>query len=45
MERRHGFVVETELTQADGYAEQAAAFGMIGRHLPGSTRRVTLDAD
>ena len=42
MERRHGFVVQTELTHADGYAERAAAFG---RHLSGSTRRVTLDAD
>ncbi len=45
MENRHGFIVETELTHADGYAERAAALTMVNRHLPGSTRRVTLGAD
>ena len=45
MENRHGFVVETELTHADGTAERAAALTMVNRHLPGSTRRVTLGAD
>ena len=45
MENRHGFVVKTELTRADGTAERAAALTMVNRHLPGSTRRVTLGAD
>lgn len=45
MENRHGFIVETELTHADGYAERTAALNMVNRHLPGSTRRVTLGAD
>jgi transposase len=45
MENRHGFIVETELTHADGYAERTAALDMIHRHLPGSTRRITLGAD
>jgi len=45
MENRHGFVVETELTHADGTAERVAALTMVNRHLPGSTRRVTLGAD
>ena len=45
MENRNGFIVETELTHADGYAERAAALTMVNRHLPGSTRRVTLGAD
>ncbi len=45
MENRNGFVVETELTHADGYAERAAALAMIERHSPGSERRLTLGAD
>lgn len=45
MENRHGFIVETELTHADGYAERAAAIEMIERHSPGSERRLTLGAD
>jgi len=45
MENRHGFVVETETTHADGYAERAAALTMIERHSPGSERRLTLGAD
>lgn len=45
MENRHGFVVETETTHADGYAERAAAITMIERHSPGSERRLTLGAD
>ena len=42
---RHGFVVEAELTRADGHAERRAALDMIHRHSPGSTRRLTLGAD
>ena len=45
MENRHGFIVETDLTHADGYAERAAALTMIERHSPGSERRLTLGAD
>ena len=45
MENRHGFIVGTELTHADGYAERAAAITMIERHSPGSVRRLTLGAD
>src|SRR5258705_7811696 len=45
MENRTGFIVETELTHADGTAERAAAITMIERHSPGSERRLTLGAD
>jgi len=45
MENRHGFVVQGELTRADGHAERKAALDMIHRHSPGSTRRLTLGAD
>jgi transposase len=45
MENRHGFIVGTALTHADGYAERAAALTMIERHSPGSERRLTLGAD
>ncbi len=45
MENRHGFVVQGDLTQADGYAERRAALDMVHRHSPGSTRRLTLGAD
>jgi transposase len=45
MENRHGFVVEGDLTQADGHAERKAALDMVHRHSPGSTRRLTLGAD
>ena len=45
MENRNGFVVGTELTHADGYAERAAARAMIERQSPGSERRLTLGAD
>ncbi len=38
-ENRHGFVVATELTHADGTAERRAALAMIERASPGSTRR------
>jgi transposase len=44
-ENRHGFVVATELTHADGTAERRAALAMIERASPGSTRRITLGAD
>jgi transposase len=44
MENRTGLVVEAELTQADGFAERAAAQRMIVRHSPGA-RRLTLGAD
>lgn len=45
MENRNGFVVQAELTHADGYGERKAALKMINRHSPGSTRRLTLGAD
>ena len=45
MENRHGLIVQTEMTQADGHAERKAALAMIHRHSPGSTRRLTLGAD
>ena len=45
MENRNGFVVQAELTRADGHAERRAALDMIHRHSPGSTRRITLGAD
>ncbi len=44
-ENRHGFVVEAELTHANGTAERNAAITMINRTSPGSTRRITLGAD
>jgi transposase len=45
MENRNGFIVQAELTRADGHAERRAALDMIHRHSPGSTRRLTLGAD
>lgn len=45
MENRHGLIVETEMTQADGHAERRAALTMIHRHSPGSTRQLTVGAD
>jgi transposase len=45
MENRHGFVVQAELTKADGHAERSAALDMVHRHSPGSCRRLTLGAD
>lgn len=45
MENRHGLIVQTEITRADGHAERRAALAMIHRHSPGSTRRLTLAAD
>ncbi|CDZ74048.1 ISXoo14 transposase [Neorhizobium galegae bv. orientalis] len=45
MENRHGFVVQAELTKADGHSERSAALDMIHRHSPGSSRRLTLGAD
>ena len=45
MENRNGFVVQAELTHADGYGERKAALEMINMHSPGSTRRLTLGAD
>ncbi len=44
-ESTHGFVVQSDLTQADGYAGRRAALDMIHRHSPGSTRRPTPGAD
>jgi hypothetical protein len=41
MENRNGFVVQAEVTQADGHAERKAALNMVHRHSPGSTRRLT----
>ena len=45
MENRNGLVVQADLTYADGRGERKAAFEMIDRHSPGSTRRLTLGAD
>lgn len=45
MENRHGFVMQSDLTQADGYAERRAAQDIFHSHSPGSTRRLTLGAD
>ena len=45
MENRNGFVVQAELSHADGHGERKAALEMINRHSPGSTRRLTLGAD
>ena len=45
MENRNGFIVQAELTRADGHAERRAALDMVHRHSPGSTRRLTLGAD
>ncbi|MTH79149.1 IS5 family transposase [Paracoccus aestuariivivens] len=45
MENRHGFVVQADLTQANGHAERKAALDMLHRHAPGSTKRLTLGAD
>ena len=43
MENRHGFIVDTAVTPADGYAEIDAALTMLGR-LP-ATGRVTVAGD
>ncbi len=43
MENRHGLVVDTDLTPADGFGERDAAFRMAER-IPGD-RRVTIGAD
>lgn len=45
MENRHGFIVQGDLTQADGHAERCAALDMIHRQSPGSNRGLTLGAD
>ncbi|MEL6372447.1 MAG: IS5 family transposase [Pseudomonadota bacterium] len=45
MENRSGLIVQATLTEANGRAEREAAIGMIERHSPGSTRRLTLGAD
>ena len=45
MENRNGFVVEAEMTHADGYGERSAAIAILHAHDPGSTRRLTLGAD
>lgn len=45
MENRHGFVVQAELTKAEGNAERSAALDMVHHHSPGSCRRLTLGAD
>ncbi|MEO1205516.1 MAG: IS5 family transposase [Pseudomonadota bacterium] len=45
MENRSGLIVQAHLSRASGTAEREAAVNMINRHLPGSTRRLTLGAD
>lgn len=44
MEHRNALIVDIELTQADGYAERAAALAMLAR-LPSRKRRRTVAAD
>jgi hypothetical protein len=44
MEHRNALIVDAELTQADGYAERAAAIDMLAR-LPKRARRRTVAAD
>jgi len=44
MEHRNALIVDAELTQADGYAERAAALEMLAR-LPKRSRRRTVAAD
>ena len=44
MENRHGLIVETETTLADGYGERKAALAMINRRCPGE-RQITVGAD
>ena len=44
MENRNALIIDIELTQADGYAERAAALDMLGR-LPRRRRRRTVAAD
>jgi transposase len=43
-ENRHGFIVDTAVTEASGTAERDAAIAMLGE-LPLTTRRVTVAAD
>lgn len=45
MENRSGFIVQADLTRADGHAERRAALDMIDAHSLGSTRQLTLGAD
>ena len=44
MDNRHGLVVDTRLTEANGRAEREAALAMAA-HLPGGDKRITLGAD
>jgi transposase len=44
MDNRHGLVVDTRLTEANGRAEREAALAMAA-HLPGVHKRITLGAD
>jgi len=44
MENRHGLIVETELTHADGLAMRKAALAMINAGCPGR-RQITVGAD
>jgi transposase len=43
-ENRHGFIIDTAVTDASGTAERDAAIAMLGE-LPLTTRRVTVGAD
>jgi transposase len=44
MDNRHGLVINTRLTEANGRAEREAALAMAA-HLPGGGKRITLGAD
>src|SRR5262249_23151949 len=43
-ENRHGFIIDTAVTEASGTAEWDAAIGMLGE-LPLTSRRITVAAD
>jgi len=43
-ENRHGFIIDTAVTEASGTAERDAAIAMLGQ-LPLTTRRITVAAD
>ena len=45
IKNRSGLTMQADLTCADGHAERRGAVDMLHRHLPGSTRRLTLAAD
>ena len=43
MDHRHGLIVDVEVTQADGYAERAAAMKLLDRNASRERRTVAAD--